>query len=90
MSNQFENLRDKLREAGCQMQCAEQVKTANGAFIELWLVYRPSMGIPTRIMVIDERDCGYHLFIENQTNKIDDDVAAIICDHATGRLEKVA
>jgi hypothetical protein len=90
MSTQFDNLRDKLREAGCRMQCAEQVKTALGSFIELWLVYPPKVGIPTRIMVIDERDCGYHLFIENQTNKIDDDVAAILASHATGKLEKIA
>lgn len=89
MSNQFENLRSKLREAGCTLQCAEQVKTALGCFIELWLVSTPSRGIPLRVMVIDERDCGYSLFIENQTNRIDDDVAAILGSGYATPLEKV-
>lgn len=77
MTTPVNNLRAQLREAGCQIEIAEQLKGSNGARFELWLIYRPEAP-PVRATVIDEGADGYALFVENLTLKLDDDVAAIL------------
>lgn len=72
MSTPFETLREKLRDAGCTLSCVDQVGS-----IEYWNVFRPS-GRYQSIVVIDDKAHGYRLYIENQTRKIDEDVAAIM------------
>ena len=91
MPTPFQNLRDKLRSNGCRLECAEQVKTAHGSMIEMWMVY-PEGGGFVRFMVIDERECGYSMFIENTSSMIDSDVQAILAAGLRGlpSLEKVA
>lgn len=90
MTTPFQNLRTKLRDAGCRVECGDQFKTTHGSMVELMLVY-PEGGGFVRCLVIDERDEGYAMFIENQTIAIDADVQAILIAGLQGlpKLEKV-
>jgi hypothetical protein len=89
MTTPFENLRSKLREAGCRVEIGDQFKSTHGANVSLLLVY-PEGGGFVRCLVIDEREEGYHLFIENAALAIDSDVQAILSAESGGRLGKAA
>ena len=78
MATSFEKLRQMLRDAGCRLDCAKQTPAPNGAMLELWFVHVPNRNLPVRIMVVNEGESGYQMFIETQTMRIADDVAAIL------------
>jgi hypothetical protein len=82
----FENLRIKLRAAGCRVECAAELSKKHGVL--LWLVYPEQARMPVRVLVMDEGSEGYHLFIENAGISIDGDVQAILRADLCGRLEK--
>ncbi|WOE76722.1 hypothetical protein [Alterisphingorhabdus coralli] len=73
----FDNLRDQLRQAGCTLACQSQHELAPDHFIEQWLV-QDNHGRLIPIVVIDRRRKGYSLYIESNSIKINDDVAAIL------------
>lgn len=88
MTTPFETLRSKLREAGCRVEIGDQFKSTYGADVTLLLVYTNGDGF-VRALVIDEREEGYHLFIENSTLAIDADVQALLRANTVHNLAKI-
>lgn len=77
MSQQFDNLKAKLREAGCTLRCTLQIIKEDKRF-ESWSIILPDTITMVNIVVIDEKESGYRLFIENDTIKMSDDISCIL------------
>ncbi|WOE76359.1 hypothetical protein [Alterisphingorhabdus coralli] len=80
MDNQFDKLRDKLREAGGKnLSCISQVKDEYGNTVERWQITRPDYFGVIFIVVIFP-DGGYDLFTHNKGITFDRDIEAILGD----------
>ncbi|WP_317084735.1 hypothetical protein, partial [Alterisphingorhabdus coralli] len=73
----FTTLREELRKAGCEIRCLWHHPIDDDTYIANWLV-RTAEGNFSNLMVRDQLEQGYTLFVDTQGNDIAEDVAAIL------------
>ena len=76
----FDLLRDKLRDAGCNMHCAAQYPADDNGHWETWRILPPVGAMQVVVFRLMGAD-GYQMFRAVETNSIAADVADI-CERA--------